>query len=146
MAVATATINYFPYPKGNDNTQRFQVRRGTIAISTGTYPPGGFPLSWNVGDGVKAIPNPSLTPSSTGTIFPVDVDLKSTGDLGTSGGTGPSGFVYIWDSVLGNLHAFVSTTGLAGSTISGPLVEFGGNIPGSMQNDTVQFTAYFVRE
>ena len=73
MALATITTTIFPYPKGIDNTQRSQIVRGTFAISAnGTYPPGGFPLSWaslsNLnGETIEAIPPQSATPSSTGT-------------------------------------------------------------------------------
>lgn len=146
MAVSTATISYFGYPRGNDNTQRNQIRRGTIAISTGgTYPPGGFPLDWS-SEGNKSIPLPSTTPSSTGTIKPIDVDVKSTGySTQNSGGPGPSGFIYIWDSVQGNLHIFVANNAFGASAASGPLIELGGNIPNTVVTDTIQFTAVFAR-
>jgi len=148
MANATATVTIFPYPKGVDNTQRTQIIRGTIAISAGTYPLGGFPLAWNVssttGHVIEAIPIPGSTPSSTGGPKPFDMDVKSTAYTSTNYGTGPSGYVYVWDSVNGNLHIFVDY-GSAASTSSGPLVEMGGNVPGLVVNDTIQFTAYFYR-
>lgn len=145
MAVSTATISYFGYPRGNDNTQRNQIRRGTIAISTGgTYPPGGFPLDWS-NEGNKSIPLASTTPSSTGTIKPIDVDVKSTGYVNSANGTGPSGYIYIWDSVQGNLHIFQTVNGAGGSNASGPLQELGGNIPNTVVTDTIQFTAVFAR-
>lgn len=148
MAVATATVTIFPYPKGFDNTQRNVIVRGTIAVSTGSYPGGGLPLSWGSltntsGQGIEAIPPNSSTPTSTGSIFPIDVDVKSVSYNTTAGGPGPSGFVYVWDSVNGNLHVFISNNGV--SAVSGPLVELGGNIPGAVQNDTIQFTAVFSR-
>ena len=144
MANATATITVFPYPKGYDNTQRNQIVRGTIAISAGTYPTGGFPLSWSSIIGVQSVPIPGSTPSSTGGPKPFDMDVKSTAYTATNYGTGPSGYVYVWDSVNGNLHIFVDY-GSAASTSSGPLVEMGGNVPGLVVNDTIQFTAVFYR-
>src|SRR5437868_1301030 len=111
MANATATITVFPYPKGVDNTQRSQIIRGTIEISAGTYPLGGFPLSWanasNVnGQMLESIPVPASTPSSTGGPVPFDMDVKSSCYVSTNFGSGPSGFIYLWDSVNGNLHIF----------------------------------------
>jgi hypothetical protein len=139
MAVATATINVFPYPRGYDNTQRNTIVRGTISISTGgTYPPGGFPLNWGGLEGIKAIPQSSLTPSSTGTIFPVDVDVESSANP-------PSGYIYLWDNVLGNLHIFV-VDHLSTSSSSGPLYELGGAIDNQIVTDSIQFRATFTRE
>ncbi len=144
MANATATITVFPYPRGYDNTQRNQIVRGTIAISAGTYPLGGFPLSWTNIIGIQSIPIPASTPSSTGGPKPFDMDVKSTAYTSTNYGSGPSGYVYVWDSVNGNLHIFVDY-GSAASTSAGPPVEMGGNVPGLVVNDTIQFTAYFYR-
>ena len=143
MAVATATITPFAYPKGHDNTQRNIVVRGTFTISTGTYPPGGFSLNWNNVPGIYSIPVPGSTPSSTGSPAPFDVDVKSVANRAGSGGIGPSGYIYLWDNVLGNLHIFESDNGA--SSASGPLIEYGGNIDGNIVNDTIQFTAYFYR-
>ena len=148
MANATATITIFPYPRGFDNTQRFQIVRGTIAISAGTYPVGGIPLSWGAltntnGAVIESIPLPSALGTNT-SIFPVDVDIHSTGYVSSSAGTGPSGFIYLWDSVQGNLHIFESSNGA--SAASGPLIEIGAaNLPGTVVNDTIQFTAFFAR-
>jgi hypothetical protein len=148
MANATATITIFSYPRGHDNTQRNTIVRGTIAISAGTYPTGGFPLTWNVsnatGFSIHSIPIPGATPSSTGGPAPFDMDVKSTAYTSTNYGTGPSGYIYIWDSVNGNLHIF-EDYGSAASTSSGPLVEMAGNVPGLVVNDKIQFTAYFYR-
>ena len=143
------TITIYPYPKGIDNTQRFQVVRGTFSIPAGTYPLGGFPLDWSTatnanGETIAAIPVPASSPSSTGSPKPIDVDVKSSAYNSTNYGSGPSGYIYLWDSVNGNLHIFLDY-GSAASTSSGPLVEMGGNIPGLVVNDTIQFTAYFPR-
>jgi hypothetical protein len=139
MAIATATISPFAYPKGYDNTQRNTIVRGTIAISTGgTYPPGGFPLNWGGIEGIKSVPPASLTPSSTGNIFPIDMDVKSVANP-------PSGYVYLWDNVLGNLHIFV-VDHLSTSNSSGPLYELGGAIDNAIVTDTIEFTAVFTRE
>lgn len=139
MAIATITINPLAHPKGYDNTQHNEVVRGTFAISTGgTYPPGGFPLNWGALEGIKAIPPSLSTPSSTGSIFPIDVDVKSVANP-------PSGYIYLWDNVLGNLHIFETVNGAAGSNASGPLEELGGAIPNTIVTDVIQFTAYFSR-
>ena len=144
MAVSSATITVFPYPKGVDNTQRFHVLRGTIAVTNGTYPPGGFPLNWTNLEQVKAIPAGGSTPSSTGSPAPIEVDIFSTSNQAGFGGIGPSGYVYSWDNVLGNMHILEAANGV--SNASGPLIEYGGNLDQHIVNDTIQFTAYFVRE
>jgi hypothetical protein len=148
MAVSTATITVFPYPKGFDNTQRNVVVRGTFKVTFGTYPPGGFPLNWNNlvnvnGETLEAIPLGGQSPNSTGVPFPIDVDVNSAADQVGFGGTGPSGYIYAWDSVLGNLHIFEAMNGASAN--SGPLVEFGGNLDANIVNDSIQFTAYFPR-
>lgn len=146
MANSAATITIFPWPKGIDNTQRNQIVRGTIALSAGTYPVGGYTLTWTGsntnGETVISVPIAASTPSSTGSPKPFDMDVKSVANVTTQYGTGPSGFVYLWDNVLGNLHIFVSAERETSGN-SGPLVEFAGVLPGSMVNDTIQFKAYF---
>lgn len=139
MSAATATVSVYKYPKGHDNTQRTVILRGTIVLAQGNYPAGGFPLSWSNIPQLQTIPLGSSTPSSTGTIIPIDMDVKSTANP-------PSGIVWIWDSVLGNLRAFICASETP-CAISGPLVEFGGAaLPGWMLNDTIQFTAVFARD
>lgn len=152
MANATATLTLYPYPKGVDNTQRNQVLRGTVAISAGDYPDGGLSLSWggltNATGAVapQAVPPFGSSPSSSGTLQPIDADFKSVGYAATAGGHGPSGYVYLWDNVNGNLHIFQSNNGV--SNVSGPLIESvtGGTIPGAVINDTIEFTAVFTRD
>ena len=132
MSAATATITVNTYPAGIDNTQRNEIVRGTIAISQGTYPAGGFSLDWSGQERIKAIAPTSKGPA------PIDVDVKSVASP-------PSGVPYAWDSVTGNLHIF--QVGPTGSTVSGPLVEFytGNNIPGYIYGDKIAFTAEFTR-
>lgn len=148
MAGSVATITILPYPKGIDNTQRCQIVRGTIALSAGTYPPGGFPLNWNnlqntSGETIESIPLGGNSPSSTGSPAPFDMDVKSVANNLSQYGTGPSGFIYLWDNVLGNLHIFQVQQD--GSGISGPLVEIGGALPHEVVFDTIQFEATFYR-
>jgi hypothetical protein len=148
MAVSTATITVFGYPKGFDNTQRNVVVRGTIAVTFGTYPPGGYPLNWNNvtnvnGELLESIPIGTTSPTSTGSPFPIDVDVRSAANRPGTGGTGPSGYIYLWDNILGNLHIFESANG--SSNNSGPLIEIGGNLDANIVNDTIQFRAYFTR-
>src|SRR5260221_6217812 len=139
MAVATATATLFDYPKGVDNTQRFQTLRGTIAIGYGTYPPGGFTINWaaiaNGGGGrTEAIPIGSAT-----SIYPVDADVYDASPT-------PKGYVFVVDNI-GALHVFVAMN--AGSGTSGPLVEGVGpnsQVPADLANATIQFKANFVRE
>lgn len=139
MAVATATITTKSRLQGgNDNTMSQQIITGTIAISTGgTYPPGGFPLNWGTLADLKVIPPGNQFQSSTGTIMPVDMDVKSVANP-------PSGFIYTWDNVNGNLHILISAD--ASSNSSGPLIELGGSVPNTVVTDTIQFKAWFVRE
>ena len=138
MADSVATIALLVYPGGSTDTTRTQVMRGTIKVSQGHYPVNGWPLNWNVVPGVKAIPPGNNFASSSGNIFPIDLDAKSVSNP-------PSGVVYQWDNVTGNLHAFITAD--AASANSGPLIEFGGAaIPGWMFNDTIQFRAEFSRE
>ena len=142
---STATIVPFPYPKGYDNTQRMVCVRGTITLSPGQYPPGGFPLNWSNIEGLKVIPPAGSTPSSTGTINPIDMEIHSTANIASNQGTGPSGYIYLWDSVLGNMHIFAVATDAASGS-SGPLVEIGGGISGAIFADVIQFEAWFPRE
>lgn len=145
MADATATITVFGYPKGFTNDQRTQTVRGTIAISAGHYPQGGLALDWTTIEGVKSIPPGASTPASTGSNFPIDMDVKSVKNGTSTAGVGPSGVVYAWDNVLGNLHVLVSNNGVSAN--SGPLIELGAAaIPGWVINDTIQFRATFARE
>jgi hypothetical protein len=145
---STATLTINPYPRGFDNTQRTQIVRGTIAITTGLYPSGGYSVSWGsltTGDGgVQAIPLGSSTPTSTSTPFPIDVDVKSVAYATSPQGFGPSGYIYVWDNVNGNIHIFQSTTGAASGN-SGPLVEFAGAVPNTIVNDVILFRATFIR-
>lgn len=140
MAIATLTLTPYAYPKGYDNTQRTATVRGTFVIGTGgTYPPGGFPLNWGGLEGLKAIPAGAATQAVAGAQtlpFPIDVNVKSVANP-------PSGYTYIWDNVLGNLHIF--ETNNAVSNNSGPLVELGGAIPNTIVTDTIQFEATFFR-
>lgn len=142
---SVATLVKYPYPKGSDNTQRTSIVRGTISLSPGQYPPGGFPLNWGSLEGLYAIPPGGSSPSSTGSVFPIDVTIKSVGNLVGAAGTGPSGYIYAWDNVNGNFHIFAVDTGSASGS-SGPLVEIGGGISGTIFADTIQFEAIFVRE
>lgn len=145
---AVATITLFPYPKGIDNTQRMQIIRGTITLanSTSVYPKGGIPLSWqnisNVdGESLSVFPNTANGP------FPIEVDVFSANYAASASniGPGPSGYIYTWDSVQGNLHILEVVSGNTG--FSGPLVEFvtGQSIPAGVLNDAIQFTAIFAR-
>ena len=141
MAIATATITVNSYTKGGiDNAQHLQYLRGTIAISTGgTYPPGGFPLNWGGIEGLKAIPLGSATQAVAGVQtlpFPVDVTVHSAANP-------PSGYIYAWDNVLGNLHIFESSNGASNN--SGPLLEVGGAVDNHIVTDVILFEAVFVR-
>lgn len=135
--LATATPVPFGYPKGFDNTQRNQIVRGTFTFTQGQYPPGGFTLSWGSLEGVQSIPPAQLYQSSTGSIIPIDVDVKSVAYP-------PTGIVWVWDNVNNRLHAMIAANSASGA--SGPLEEFGGAaLPGWMLNDIVEFTAVFSR-
>lgn len=137
MALSTASITVNTYPKGVDNTQRNEVLRGTIKVTPGTYPPGGYALNWSNIEALKAIPDPTRS----GVLFPVDMDIRSQASP-------PSGFIYFWNSVTGNMHIFVAANSTSAN--SGPLVEGVGastsTIPGVVLNDTIAFVAYFTRE
>ena len=141
MAAAIATATLYEYPRGIDNTQRLQVLRGTFSIGFGTYPVGGFVINWaalkNGGGGqTETIPVAGVSSS----ILPVEADVQSVKNP-------PSGYIFIVDEAVGNLHVFVSANASSGA--SGPLIEGVGpnaNIPADLANDVIQFTAYFVRE
>ena len=137
MANATATISISSYPTGVDNTARREIICGTIKLAQGAYPAGGFPLSWANLEQLKAIPLGGSSPASTGNLIPINMDVNSTSFP-------PSGIIWVWDSVNGNLHAMISAD--ASSNNSGPLVEFGGaSLPGWMLNDIITFKAEFNR-
>lgn len=141
MAAAALTATIYDFPRGIDNTQRMQVVRGTFSIGFGTYPPGGFPITWaslkngSFGE-IFSIPVAGVSSS----VMPIEVDVNSVSNP-------PSGYVYVVDTVTGNLHVFISANG--SSSASGPLIEGVGpnaNIPGALAQDSIQFTAYFVRD
>ena len=145
MANTSATITLFPYPKGIDNTQRMQILRGTISLVAGTYPAGGIPLSWASLSNVDGESPTVLINTSSGP-FPVEVDVFSSAynaDGKGFGNIGPSGYIYVWDSVNGNLHIFETWSGNTG--FSGPLLELAGPVPSVVLNDVIQFTAIFTR-
>lgn len=145
MADSAATITINAYPAGSTVDRNTQTIRGTFTLSQGHYPEGGIPLNWNTIEPIKSIPAAGSTPAATGNIFPIDVDVKSTGFVRNNNGVGPSGFVYIWDSVQGNLHIFESNNGV--SNASGPLIEIGAAaLPAAVFQDTIKFTAIFTRE
>lgn len=132
MAVATATATLFDFPKGVDNTQRSQVLRGTITVGFGTYPPGGFPITWS------ALANSGGGRVESLSALPFEVDVFSNS-------ANPPGFVYLVDS-RGNLRVFIAANSTSGT--SGPLIEGVGpnaNVPGSLVTDTIQFAAWFER-
>ena len=134
MSVSAATITVNPFPKGFDHTQREEIVNGTITVSLGTYPAGGYSLTWSTIEGIHALPN------SSGSIFPINVDFQSVGNP-------PSGYLYFWNATTGNMHVFCASNATSGN--SGPLVEgFGegtSTTPGKVLSDTIAFTAYFPR-
>lgn len=128
MSDSAATITIYPFPKGLTNDFRTTTVRGTIALSQGHYPIGGYSLNWSAQEQIKTFPP----------AFPINVDVKSVANP-------PSGLVYQWDNVTGNLHIFVSNNGV--SSNSGPLIELGAAaIPQWVFSDTIQFTAVFARD
>jgi hypothetical protein len=137
MADSTATITLYTYPKGFAEGFRSSTYRGTITLSQGHYPVGGFSLNWAI-EQIKTIPFAASTPSSSGSIMPINVDVKSVSNP-------PSGVVYQWDNVVGNLHIFVANNGVSAN--SGPLIELGAAaLPQWIFSDTIQFTAEFYRQ
>lgn len=153
MADSVATIKVFKYPQGVDNTQRNIILRGTISLSTGHYPVGGFPLTWtsaqNLNAGLNAagavgteyIPSPYTNvqvDSARGnvTYLPTEVDVWSAANP-------PSGWSYFVDTTAGKLHIMCPSNGASGA--SGPMVEYGGNLITSQLNDVIQFCAVFPR-
>jgi hypothetical protein len=152
MSNAIATITVFPWPKGKDLTQTSIIRRGTIAFSGvagAIYPVGGFPLNWNsvlaAETSSSGASSYAYTPSSyTGSVLdsvhgtvvqlPTEVDVWSAGNP-------PSGYTYVVDRSVGNLHIMVPSNGASGA--SGPMVEYGGTLITAQYNDVVQFCACF---
>lgn len=128
MADSVATITVNKYPNGHDTTTRFIIVHGVITLNAGHYPVGGFPLSWAL-DEIKS------TYANTVNL-PTDVDVRSAANP-------PSGYSYIWDNVVGKLHIFVSDNT---SAASGPLIEWGGQLTGTMISDKIVFTALFPKQ
>lgn len=153
MANSVATIKTFKFPQGSDTTQRNVIKRGTISLSGGgglIYPVGGYPLVWTQttslssgvsasGQGYEDINSTYVgtqIPSTGANVlrFPTEVDCWSSTNP-------PSGYTYVVDATLGNLHIMVPSNGASGA--SGPMVEFGGTIVSAIQNDVIQFVAVF---
>jgi len=128
---STATINVYGFPKGHTVDQRNLTLRGTISITSGTYPlgPGGTGWTLNWGAVAGATPVAAAT-----TLLPIDCDFKSIANP-------PTGWIYVWNSVTGNMHLYVCAN--ASSNASGPLQEYNGNVPGSVVNDVIEFRAVF---
>lgn len=135
MADATATISFFNHPQGFDTTNRNIVARGTIALSTGHYPVGGFSLNWLV-EQIKSQFTGVQKDSVKGNVtqLPTEVDVWSAANP-------PSGYSYAVDRSVGNLHILVPSNGASGA--SGPMVEYGGNLVTAQINDVIQFCAIF---
>lgn len=125
---STATITINAYPAGYDNTQRNEIVRGTISVTSGAYPSGGYALTWNQ-DGIKSLGpggSPPLYP------FPIDVTFKSIASP-------PSGYNYLWDGTTGALRVY-------NLGVSPPVfAEISGTVPAAVSGDTIAFTAYFSR-
>lgn len=151
MANGTATLKAFKYPRGLDNTDRNFVLRGSITIGGvggAIYPVGGFPLDWTKvtnlnaglsasGQGYELIPSTYIGVNKDSvlgnvTLIPTEVDVWSSANP-------PSGYTYVVDASVGNLHILVPSNGASGA--SGPMVEFGGTLVSSILNDTIQFVA-----
>lgn len=155
MANSVATLKAFKFPRGGDNTQRNFILRGTISLSGGgglIYPVGGYPISWTTvtnqsagvsasGQGYIDIPSTYVGVNKDSvlgnvTLLPTEVDAWSSTNP-------PSGYTYVVDGTLGNLHIMVPSNGASGA--SGPMIEFGGTVVSSIQNDVIQFVAIFPR-
>lgn len=153
MANGTATIKAFKFPRGGDDTLRNFILRGTITlggVGGAIYPVGGFPLTWTQvtnqnagnsasGQGYAEIPSSYIgvnkdSVNGNTTLLPTEVDVWSSSNP-------PSGYTYVVDASVGNLHILVPSNGASGA--SGPMVEFGGPLVSSILNDTLQFVAIF---
>jgi hypothetical protein len=117
---ATYTIN--PYPNGIANNFTSQRIKGTVTISSGTYPTGGYPapgnanVVWAAGSQEQV---KSLLP-------PNELWFQSIAHP-------PSGYEYCWDQTANTMRIFQS----AGS--AAPMVEISGSVPAGVTGDTIQF-------
>jgi hypothetical protein len=119
MALPTVTPTLSGYPAGVDNTQREQVLKGALVLTSGgTYATNGVPFTWNFqnAEGGTFIPD-------FNTETPSWVDLHSVaGNIANS---------YLYDPVHGTIRIAVDGTELTN----------GASIP----SDTIGFRAAFPR-
>ena len=121
MPAATFTVN--PYPNGVDNSQRFQRIYGTISISSGTYPSGGFAITWAAGSQEVVKSN----------LPPVIAYFESVA-------APPSGYSYTWDATNQKLRVFQN------GAINSPQAEISGSIPSGVTGDTIAFELLYLRD
>jgi hypothetical protein len=127
---SAATLVSNAYPNGADNTQRRQRVQGKVTISSGTYPAGGFALSWGI-EGIKGLPGSGI-PSGGVPFNPVWVVFKSIAHP-------PSGYDYEYDGTSGNMRVFEGGG-------SAPNAEISGSTPAGVTGDTIEFLAEFIRD
>ena len=131
MTAAVATVTVSPSLIGPDNTQRFQIFYGTMAI-------GASPLTYTTGGIACDLSGLGALSQSA----PFTVDVKSQQPAG-SGNTNQYVYVYLpgTTSVNGLLQIF---TGAAAQTALTELSS-GAAIPSGVSGDTITFVAKWIR-
>lgn len=128
MAVATATLTLYPYPKGVDNTQRRKIVQGTCAIqaSPATYATGGLAITWS-----QIAPSASADGLTEPTATPLLAEFFSVGG---------TGFIYGYNKSTGKLQIFT------GAAAQSALTELSAAaVPAGVSGDTIEFYAEFIR-
>ena len=124
---ATHTVN--PYPNGLDVGQRMLYLYGTVAITAGTYPTGGYPAPGNASCVWAAGSQQQLTSDKA----PVMIYYTSVGHP-------PSGYIYLWDQSAQTLRIF-QQTGTAAA-----LAELSGAVPAGVIADLIEFEVIVARD
>jgi|ERR1700691_2581671 len=119
----TLTFTPNPYPNGFTNDQRWQRVFGTGAITSGTYPAGGYSIVWSSQEGIK-----SNLPPVTGSVI-----MSSVADP-------PSGYQYFWDATSQKVRVF------QGAGSAAPGAEISGAVPAGVIADVIGFQLAYPRD
>jgi len=115
MSNSAATFTVNPFPNGVDDRARFRELFGTVAISAGSYPANGIPVT-------------QIDSDPYGSNAPVWLEMQ-----------GVSGYVFIYDPTHVTIRIFES----AGS--AAPLTEVSTTTPSGVVSDTIAFRCTLLR-
>jgi hypothetical protein len=125
MANATVTVTLNNFPDARDLTFNHFHLYGTIKISSGVYPAGGLPISWNLPE----------------TFNPATISWAEFMSVGSP----PGLYDYLWDKQSSTIR--ILTSPVSANTGTSPFAEYATNLPiaGPIIADLIQFHGIFRR-